>query len=280
VIGVRVVQNEKPLADSDITDAYPEQLAQDSELASTVRTYLKGPATGKTFTPAVHTAPIATTRLGRVLDDRGFMVVRLAEYTPSRVRELEEARDEIVEMWREHQVRDRARKQLDAMRDKVTAGDATLEEAAATDGLEIRVLRRFNRSTPERTVPISLPGATPDPALVEARDRVQHRNRILRDYSILRGVEPGEFRKAVLLDDRTEGAYLIRVDAKNLPTAQEIQPYELRAERITMMQEQFAKRATLMNAEALKARFQLTIVEPEKPADDEDPAEEDETADR
>ncbi len=278
VLGVQVTQNDKPLSDTDFSDKFPDDLGRESELASVVRTSLRGPTGDKTFTPSVHTVPVPTTRLGSALDDRGYMVVRLAGFTPSRIRELDEARDEILEMWREYQVRDRARKQLEAMREKVTAGDMTLEEAAQADGLEVRVLRRFNQSTPERALPITAPDETPDPALEQAREAIQHRNRVVRDYPFLTTTEPGSFRKSVLLDDRSEGAYLIRVDEKSLPTPQEIQPYELRAARLMLMQELGPERVKLASDEELARRFQLELTKPEKPADTGD--DEDEQAAR
>jgi hypothetical protein len=269
VLGVKVAVNEEPLQDVDMADKFPEQLGVDSELSSIVRTYLKGPSGETAFTPSVHTVPIPTTRLGRTLDDRGYMVARLAGFTASRVRELEEARDQILTMWREHQVRDRARLRLEGLRDKVVAGETTLEEGAKELGLEARVLRRFNRSTAPRRPPSIIPGKDVDPAVERVRQSIQHRNRVAGDYTVLKGLEPGTFRKTVLLDDRTEGAYLIRLDGKDLPTPQEIQPHELRAERLTLMQEMFQKRSEVTDAESLKERFQLKIVEPEPVGDDE-----------
>ena len=53
-------------------------------------------------------------------------------------------------MIREHTVRTRAKERLESVRQKVRDGEATLEEAAAAADLEVRRLRRFNRSTPER----------------------------------------------------------------------------------------------------------------------------------
>ena len=88
VIGVRVAKNPEPLEDGEFAERFPEDLGRDSELSAAVRTFLRGPAEGRAFTPEVHLDPIPTTRLGRELDDRGYMALRLDGYDPSRVREI------------------------------------------------------------------------------------------------------------------------------------------------------------------------------------------------
>ena len=259
VTGVRVVKNETPLEDSEFAEGYPLDLGRDSELATTVRTYLRGPATGRTFTPEVHLEPVPTTRLGRTLNDRGYMVLRLDAFESSRLRDVSEARDEIVEMWRDHEVRTRSKDRLDAIRTKVLDGLSTLETAAAADGLDVSVLRRFNRATAERRPAAIAPGAEPDAARLAAIAAVDHRNRVVRDYPILLNVEPGQFRASVLLDDRTGAAYLVRVDSKHSPGPMEIGAPELQAERFALMDENRDEIFKLQSLESLKKRFQLEI---------------------
>jgi hypothetical protein len=278
VLGVSVVSNDEALEDPDFSERFPERLGVDSELETTVRTYLPGPREGQAFTPEVHLQPVPTTRLGSVLDDRGYMVLRLSGFEPSRVRDVSEARDEIVEMWRDHEVRTRAKDRLEAIRAKVMNDEATLEEAAAEHGLDVRHLRRFNRATPERRIPPVAPGEEEDPARAAARDAIAWRNVVVGDYTILsRDVEPGTFRKSVLLDERSEAAYLIHVDGTHVPGPMEIGSAELQAERITLLQESFQAQMGLQSFESLVRRFQLDIRELQpvkKDGDDEEDGEE------
>lgn len=262
-LGVHVVQNEEPLADSEMAERFPEKLGQESELPVTVRSLLRGPSEGATFTPDVHTEPVPTTNLGHTLDDRGYMVLRLAGYEPSRVRDVSEARDVIVEMWREHTIRERAKARLEAVRDRVLDGGTTLEASAAESGLEVRTLRRFNRSTEERRMPPTAPGTAEDEATRSAREALRHRNRIVRDYAILSGIEVGQLRPSILLDDLTEAAYLVRMDEKHVPGPREIGQAELQAERITLMQETFQTQMDLQSFETLARRYRLDLREPE-----------------
>ncbi len=266
-LGVRVVKNAEPLADDEFTEGFPEGLGKDSELPATVRTYLPGPAAGRTFVPEVHDEPVPTTRLGRTLDDRGYMVVRLDGFEPARTRDVAEAREEITEMWREHEIRTRAKARLEAIRDQVQSGEADLDAAAAAAGLTAHEVRRFNRSTEPRRVPSVAPGSDADAALRRARKESEYRNRVLSDYPILAGVEPGEFRASVLLDDRTEAAYLIRMDERHQPGPMEITPAELQAARFAFSRDVGAKVAALQNLEALSRRYSLELFEDTPPAE-------------
>ncbi len=260
VQGVRVVRNAEPLADSELAERYPDGLAAESEMAVVVREALKGPAAGAAFVPVVHTQPVPTTRFGRNLDDRGYMVLRLAGFEPTRVRTVDEARDEIVGMWREHEVRERARKSLEALRDQA-AGSTSFEAAASAAGLTLRTIRALRSTTSERPEP-PVDGA--DAAALAARDEIRYRNRVVRDYAVLSALDAGTFRADVLLDDSIEAALLERVDERVLPGPLEIRREDLHRQRLLQMRESSGAFMQLFDRAALARRFHLEI---EKPVD-------------
>ncbi len=267
--GLRVAQNETPLEDKDLGAEFPHALGQNSELGTVARSSLRGPEPGTTFVPVVHPEPVPTTQLASALDDRGYMALRLAAFEPSRVRELDEAREEIVAMWREHQVREDAKANLDAVLAAAKAG-ASLKDAAAEAGLPVSTLRRFNRQTAERSPPIPPAEGEMDAATKAVSDAIRHRNRMLRDYAILRGSDVGSFREPVLLDNRSGAAYLIQVTEKHDPSPLEMTDTDLQTERISRMTTEAQKQGELFELEALKRRFQYTEIERARRGDDED----------
>ncbi len=272
VHGLKIVRNAEAQTDNDLVEQFPEGLGRDSEFSNVVRTFLTGPRDGTAFLPKVHVEPVPTTSLGSALEDRGYMVLRLADFEAARPRRVDEARDEIVKIWREHEVSRVVREKIEAVRESVR-DTVTFADAAKTAGLTVQSLRNVNRKTRKtgsRAGPTAGPGETLDDATAAVARRLRHRNRVLDAYPQLRMTKIDDLMApgSIILDDRTRAAYLIRVTAKVDP-----RPIEMTESDLRRVQQQNSLQAMqalndLVGLDALKRRLSFKEIERTSPSDD------------
>ena len=79
-------------------------------------------------------------------DDGGYYVVQVDEIIGSRLKELDEIRNEVVDVWEERQRRDRAKARAEDLLTKLKE-TANLETLATNDGIEIEVIEPLKRSS-------------------------------------------------------------------------------------------------------------------------------------
>ncbi len=262
--GIRVVANEEFMTGEELAKQFPERLGQDTELEQVVWSQLKGPAEGAPFKPQVHPQPVPTTRLTDRLDDRGFMVLRLAAFDAPRILTIEEARDKVVDFWRKHRVGEIAKERLEALKARVEAAsaeaparEAELEKGAAEAGMQFGRLRRFNRDTRQPQPPEPTPGQELSPELADAAKKVRWRNRVQQDYAALLATEAGKFREPPLLDEKADAGFLALVVEKYEPAPIEMTAAELRTGRMIGQQEVRRKMEKLLGYEEVARRTDL-----------------------
>ena len=262
--GVKVVRNAEPLTDAEIVQKFPDPVARDSEFDQVVIAQFKAPAEGAVFKRQFQKAPVPTTKLADRIADRGWMVIALEGCDPARLYPVAEKKDLVVDFWRRHRVGELARSLAEEIQKKVSAAgpDAAkmseaMKQAAKDAGLEVQTLRRFNRTTSAPKAPVAGPNGQLSEESQKLARRIAARNRVQQDYGILSLLDAGKLREPVLVDEKTEAAFVIFVVEKHEPAPLEMQDAELRQERIMIASQTVAKSNELNSYEALAKRFNL-----------------------
>lgn len=268
--GVKVVRNDTPLTDEELVDKFPDPIVRDSDFDQTARNRFRAPPEGVVFKPVYVTQPVATTRIGERIRDRGMMVMRLESSDAARQSSPTEKREVVTEFWRKHKVSQLAKAQAEVIRAKADAAGPELDKrsqalraAAAEMGLEVHTLRRFNNSTTAPKIPVAGPNEKLAPELEASARRVAFRNRVQQHYTFLSVLEPGKIVDQVVLDDRSQAAYAMLLTDKHEPTPLEMRDTDLRQERYGLAQQSMSKMTELTSYDALAKRFSLERFDPQ-----------------
>lgn len=262
--GVKVVKNAEPLADSELVEKFPDDVARDSEFDQVAVVEFKAPAEGVTFKPRYHAKPLSTTRLGERLDDRGYMVLRLDACDAARQSTIEERRQPVVDFWRNYQVAEGARALAEDVRKKAEAAGpepekmaAAMRQAAADAGVTAELVAKFNRGTDAPKPPTAEPGQTLSPELTALARKITLRNRVQSDYQLLSGLAVGKLREPVLVDDKLGAAITMLVTEKTEPKPVEMSDDDLRNQRLAVAGQIFQKSFGAFDYDAVAKRLNL-----------------------
>jgi hypothetical protein len=269
--GVRVVKNPEPLTDADIVDKFPDPVARDSEFDQVARVAFKVPAEGAVFKPQYQTQPVPTTRLSEKLHDRGYMAMRLESCDPAQQYKVGERREAVVEYWRKYMVAESAKAAAEEIQKKAQAASPdpakvvdAMQKAAAEAGLEAQSIRRFNRTTESPKPPVAPAGEKLAPDVEAAARRIVERNRVQQDYQALSSVEVGKLRDPVLVDEKTEAAYVVAVVERHEPLPVEMRDSDLSQEEFMESQRAQMKFGQLFSYDAVAKRYNLRRFEEAK----------------
>lgn len=207
----------------------------------------------------LHPDTMQRTALTNRLDQRGWVVARVAGIRPEAVPPLADVREKVAAELLDDRAKEQARARLEGLRKAAEEGKAALEEAAKKEGIECATTDPFNEYSWRPPLSRPAPGETGPPPADGWKDPARRLSALMGKYYPMREVPVGAF-SDVFDDVAATGAfYLAQVKSRTEPRFEEMTQAHLSQVRRVLARERRMALEAELSYGRLKDRLGLLL---------------------